>query len=361
MSVSALFLGGEKKELFRKEKIRKILIIRIDRIGDIVLSTPAIRALKENFPQAHIAIMVNPYIKELIVENPYLNEIIVYDEKGRQQRFLSRISFIKNLRKKKFDLALDLLLSYKLKTALLAYLSGARYRVGFDIEGRGAFFNIKVAPDKKVKHLIEYTMDLVKAIGADTAEMDPEIFVSSEDNDYIRDYLNRNIAGHNLVVGIHPGGYYPSQRWMVEGFAQLADELIRRYQAEVVITGGPAEEGLVLKIANLMKEKAVFMNRISLGKLMALISQCSLFICNNSGPLHIAVALKVPTVSTMGPTIPEMWWPRGDNHIVLRKDLPCSPCSLGECKTHECMKLITLEDILQAVQVQLRKLKKGCG
>jgi ADP-heptose:LPS heptosyltransferase len=159
-------------------------------------------------------------------------------------------------------------------------------------------------------------------------------------------------------VGIHPGGRYPSQRWPLDKFSQLADMLVKKYKAKILIVGGVGEENLVDKIQAMMQEKAVKIKGLSLDKLVALIAQMDLLICNNSGPLHIAVSLKIPTVSTMGPTDPEQWLPVGSRNLVVRHDLACSPCDLGFCRRHECMNSITVTEMEKMVSLQLDRINK---
>ncbi len=331
-------------------RVKKILIIRTDRVGDLILSIPALRVLRNKFGQAEITMLLNRGTRDLAKVIPWIDKIMVYR---------NLIQTTRMLKQEGFDLAIDLIMDYQLKSALLAILSGAPHRLGFDIEGRGGFFNIRVKPDRKEKHMIEHTLDVVRAIGVDTTDKNPEIAVSDDKKRYIEEFLNQqNVFGSDLLVGIHPGGYYPSQRWLPDRFAQLADDIIVRYGAGIILIEGPGEEKSVRKVASLMSRKAIGVVGISLSKLPALIARCNLIVCNNSGPLHIATAVGTPTVSTMGPTVPYLWWPKGENHIVFRKDLPCSPCNLGVCKSHKCMKLITVEDVMGAVSVQLGKIKK---
>jgi heptosyltransferase-2 len=123
---------------------------------------------------------------------------------------------------------------------------------------------------------------------------------------------------------------------------------------------GSGEEEIIDQIKTHMTHPSIVFLNQPLGDLLALFQSCHLLICNNSGPLHVATALGTPTVSTMGPTIPERWWPQGEDHLVLRKDLPCMPCNEGRCrlKTLDCMKLITVEDMIEAVETQISKVKK---
>lgn len=339
--------------LTQKNRIKKILILRLDRIGDIALSTPAIKAVRKSFPEAHIAVMVKEEYRDLLMNDPAINEVI-----GCKPFW--DLKFIGGLRDRKFDLAVDLIMAWDYKSALLAYLSGAPYRAGYDIAGRGIFFNIKAGHGKEKKHLVENNMDVIRKLGIVPGGEKPQLHVAPQDSAFVKDLLSsQGIDQGEILVGIHLGGYYPSQRWPAERAAGLSDEIIKRYPAKVVLIGGPEERDLVERATGSMKVKAIVVKDISLEHLMALIQRCQLLVCNNSGPLHIACALGVPTVSTMGPTLPWRWRPVGENHIVLRKDLPCSPCEKGFCKTHECMELITVEEMLDAVDRQMKILVKN--
>jgi len=343
----SLFLS--KKEVsFSMRNIKKILIIRIDGIGDLVLSTPALRAIREEFPQANITLVLNSNAQDLFKGIPWIDRIIVYR---------NLIQMAKILRQENFDLAIDLLMDYLLKSAFLVFLSSARYKLGYNIQGRGVFFNIRIEPTWAEKHIIERTLDVLRAIGVDTENRIPKILISDEQKNFTEEFLNQQkISKDDLLIGIHPGGRYLTQRWLLERFAQVADRIIAEYRIKVIIIGAPDEEKLICKVASLIKKQVVEAIGVSLGRLSALIARCNLFVCNNSGLLHIATAVSTPTVSTMGPTIPYLWWPQGENHIVVRKDLPCSPCNSGLCKSRQCMELITVEDMMEAVKIQLKRI-----
>lgn len=125
---------------------------------------------------------------------------------------------------------------------------------------------------------------------------------------------------------------------------------------DVILFGGRDDNSLISDFKKRALQTPTILSDLTLRDFMAALSYCTLLLCNNSGPLHIATALQIPTVSTMGPTEPSRWWPQGDTHLVLRKDLDCSPCRRGYCENHDCMKLITTDDFLSAVQKQLRYL-----
>lgn len=339
-------------------RIKSILAIRIDRIGDVVLSIPALKVLKKYFPDANIYALVKKGNEKLLKGAHFVDEVIVYS---------NFFGALKTLRKHHFDLAIDLLMDYPIKPALLAYFSRAKVRAGFEVIGKKRLFDIGVRPGTVKKHLSKHALELVNSIikvclGKDTdfSQCKPEIYINEEDEKETKLFLKENdILENELLVGIHPGGYYPSQRWPIENFSQLADGLIEKFKAKIIIIGSSKETLLVNKMTNLMNNRLTLKAiGLSLDKLAALISLMDIFICNNSGPLHIAVTVNTPTVSTMGPTDPVLWWPMGENHIVIRKDLPCSPCNRAKCANFDCMKLITIREMMDAVEKQLERIKK---
>lgn len=272
----------------------------------------------------------------------------------------AKIGLVKSLRIDSFDLAVDLTCDYTLLPALWTYLSGAKYRVGYDIYGRGFLFNKAVKHGRKHIHAIDEILNIVRSIGLDTQDKQPRISVTYKAKEIVRQFLSQmDIDDDNLLVGIHPGGHYPTQRWLEKRFAAVADRIMDKYKAaRLVLIGSWQDEEVIRRIEQNMKNEPIVFLSQSLKGLLALIQRCQLLIGNNSGPLHMATAVDTPTVSTMGPTIPERWRPYGENHIVIRKDLPCSPCNSGYCrlKTHDCMKLITVEEVFEAADTQLLKI-----
>jgi lipopolysaccharide heptosyltransferase II len=344
LRLMAPLLFRARREFFG-EHIDRILVIRIDGIGDLVLSLPAIRALRQRFPSAHITVMASKANGDLIREAADINEMIIY-RKGMDLKSLG------------FDLVFDFLDNYALKTARLAYSIKARYRVGFDIKGRGVFFNVKARQPDAHRHYVDAMLDLVALVGAETDNRFPELKVPSAAGDEAVQFLaSHEIREGDRIVCIHPGAKHWTGRWLPERFARLADELARTQSAKVIFLGGPDDDPQINQIKTMVKEKALFYTGRPLQSVAALISRSRLLICNNSGLLHVACALNIPTVSTMGPTLPKKWWPVGPGNIVLRQDLPCIGCGKGYCRiiTHDCMRKISVEDMLEAVRSQLQQ------
>ena len=337
--------------------VKKILAIRIDRIGDLIVTMPALKELKKIFPNAKISLLTTGKNAELLNIFPWIDEVIVY--KG----FFATAGI---LRKRGFDLAADFLMDYPIKAALLTYFSGAKFTAGFNVAGRGSCFNLGVYQASDKKHVGLYMLDLVRSIAGAYAlkdqigrDLDAGASIRENDRIYATSLLKENgVSENDIVIIMHPGGHYASQLWPADRFARLADMLIEKYGAKIIIVGSPDERRLIDGLSGMMEKKVADITGLSLDKLAALISLADLFIGNNSGPWHIACALGIPTVSTMGPTDPELWWPVDRRHIVVRRSLACSPCDLPECDRHACMKAITVEEMMEAVRIQLANIEK---
>ncbi len=348
-----------RKKAFRKDSAEKVLVIALKRVGDTILSIPALRAVKESLPRCQVTVFAGDEVKDILERIPYIDNIITWTPGSS---FLQKARQLRRFSRKKFDLAVDFTCDHTLEGALLAFWSGARFRVGYGTSGRGFPFHSSVRHPGHSLHASEEILNIVRAISLDTGDRSPAITASEKASAVIQSFLKENNVGEqDLLVGIHPGGYYPTQRWPASRFAEVADRLIKKHKARIILMGGPKEEKLIAEIkANMTQHPIAFINQC-LGNLLALIQTCHVLICNNSGPLHLAAALGTLTVSTMGPTLPERWWPQGEGHIVLRKNLACMPCNEGRCplNTHECLTLITVEEMTEAAEAQIARLRKG--
>jgi heptosyltransferase II len=342
-----LFL--RKVPLFQKEEIKNILFLRHDRVGDMVFSTPALKALRRTYPKAKITVLASKRNYEIIQNNPNIDEIVVY--RGLYW-------FIREIRKEGFDLTIDSFNTYELKQALLSYLSGARHTIGFEQAGREIFFNIKGPRLQPAKHLVEHILELVNYLGCDVSGCKPELFITNEEIQWASSFLlNMGIDTSKLTVALHPGGHFETQRWSIERFGRVAEKIAEELEGNAIILAGPDERLILERIKQIRGGNVFIISAISIRQAMAILSRCDLFLGNNSGPLHIAAALGLPTVSTIGPTVTPLWLPYGNRHTVLRKDVDCSPCNNAVCKDHRCMELITVDDFFEAVKSQVVRIK----
>ena len=347
--LSVLFFREKIADSDGHEDIRKILFVRIDRIGDLVLSTPAIKALKQQYPQAGLFVMASRSNFSILKQNPYIDQVVVFD---RRQTLIQKIKCVMLLRENHFDLAVDPYADYEMFTALITFLSGAHKRIGYAAFGRELFFNVQPPVIKKEQHFIDQTLGILEPLGIMAADKAPQIFLSADERNWSIKLLQEKVLTGKPLVGLHPGAFYESQRWPYQQFADLITLLQKDGRFHLILFGGPAEKNLIEKIVSMAPQKLFTYITDNLRRFAALLAACQLLVCNNSGPLHMAVALNVPTISTMGPTNKDRWMPMGPDHQVFRiDDLPCIGCNLGYCKikTHDCMRLITPIMIRRAI------------
>ena len=331
----------------------RILIIRIDRIGDVILSTPVIQAVRKAHPGAHIGFMTRPFTKDIVVGNPYLDEVILYDKDGAHHSIFSTMLFAGRLRSKRFDVAL--ILHPSARANWIAFLAGIPKRVGHDkkmpwlLTDRLAYLN-----HQGLKHEMEYILDVSRAAGipCDSSQLKPFMPVSKEAEDFIDNFLKGNgITSSDVLVAIHPSASCPSKIWPYERFAQLADRIIEETGYKIVIED--------VKFANLvrkmMKRNAIILEGSALQQAAALFKRCKFFISTDNGLAHIAGALDVPCISIFGRKQPGLsptrWRPPGKDNVVLHKDVGCEYCLAHNCNKHfACLEAITVDEVLDAAK-----------
>jgi heptosyltransferase-2 len=333
---------------------KRILIMRLDKIGDVMLSTPVLRAVREAYPKSHIAVMVRPYAEDIVRGNPYIDELIIYDKDSRYKSFWATAKFALTLRKKRFDLALVLHPSNR--SHIIAYLAGIPARVGYDT--KMAFLLTKRIPHTKqfaLKHEIDYTLGLLRYIGIEPASRELCMPIRGESESEIKEIFKANgIEEGARVIVIHPGASCPSRIWPPERFAAVADTLAEKYAVRVIIVVGKKEQEFGDSVAELTKSRAVNLSgRISVSELASVIKRSRLLVSNSSGPVHIACALGVPTVVIFGRNDRGAsfvrWGPVGANNIMLTRDVGCEVCAAHHCRRDfKCLYSITTDDVLRA-------------
>lgn len=350
-----------RMEPFDRNKVRRILVIRMDRIGDVVLTTPTLRAIRKDFPEATVALLVRSYTKDLMLNNPNINELLIFQD---QRIFLFELmrQLIK-LKSYAFDLVI--ILHPNFWANFLSFASRATYRLGYDAAGSGFFLTMRISNTRlqNPRHEVEANLDVVRNIGVDITDKHLEVSVTDEGESFAQDFLKDNaIQPNDILIAVHPGGYYHYTRWPTAGFAQVCDSLIDRYKAKVMLVGSLSEMGLVREILREMRNAPlVVAGKTSLTQLISLLKRSSLFIGNASGPMHICCALNVPVVAIFGNTVLtnnyQKWGPWGEGHIVVSRNLDCANCQPADCLSLDCMRLITANDVCQAAEIQLRKNK----
>jgi len=311
-------------------------------VGDTVLITPALAALKEMFPHAQITVLANPWVQALLASHPASDRMMTIDKgKGmaRSIRELSRV--ISHLRKEGFDLAV--LFQNAFEAAFLASMGAVRYRIGYNTDGRKFLLSHAVLRDQRILnlHQVHYYLGLIEALGWSGEHGKPSLFLNDGDVESASRMLSLyGITNHQTVVGFNPGATYGSaKRWPEERFAAIGDWAADRWNAKVMLFGSAAEREIGIKISQLMHHNPVNLcGRTTLGQAMALIKRCNFFLTNDSGLMHIAAAFRVPLVAIFGPTNPVATGPISETAVIVRHDFDCSPCLKETCPSdHRCM------------------------
>jgi lipopolysaccharide heptosyltransferase II len=341
----------------------RILIIRPDHIGDVLFTTPALRALRCAAPDAHITYMVGSWAYEVVKNNPHLSEIIICPFPGFTRRPKKHLlqpytllwRYARSLRSKSFDVALTLRFDHWWG-AMLAYWAGVPQRIGYALPEMRPFLT-KAVPYVGGRHEVEQNLHLVMAtLGDDIEHPGPLEF--RPEPEHVKSALN-HLPGKNgdrRYLCLHPGTRAPVKLWRPESFAQVADTLAKRYDLQVIISGSAGERNLAEDIAGQMESNPVVIaGQTSLGQLAAIMGRCELVIGVDSGPLHLAVSQGVPTVHLFGPVDHRTFGPWGDprRHLVLLSDRDCIPCNRldyapGELEEHSCVRSITVTQVLKA-------------
>jgi len=330
------------------------LISRTDRIGDVVLSTPVIKALREKFPEAYISVMVAPGTKEVVEGNPYIDEVIIYDKELKHKSWSRTLKFAGRLKKKKFDLAV--ILHPGNRVHIIAFLAGIPERIGYNRK-LGFLVNFRKEHKKQEgsKHEAEYNFDLLSGLGISGGYKNLFMPIKQESENYAGELFKKwGINKGDKILAINPGASCPSKIWPVENFAAVAKQLSDVYNFKILILGGAKEIPLGEKIAGQIKQKAFNLaGSTSISQLASILKRCDLFISNDSGPVHIASALGIPVVSIFGRKqkglSPKRWGPLGKKDKYLHKEAGCVECLAHNCKKEfACLKAVTVEDVLKA-------------
>lgn len=342
---------------------KRILLIRTDRIGDVVLSTPAIKAVRDAYPAAYIAFMVRPCALDIVEGNPYLNEVILYDKDGAHKSFFATLLFALRIRKKRFDTAL--ILHPANRAHIIAFLAGIPNRIGLD--RRMARLLTKRIKDKKFlgeKHELDYTLDILKYIGITAKERALSVPVMASAENSVNIKLTREGYGGVVpLIAVHPGASCPSKRWPAGRFAKLIDLLKERYDFQAVIISGRDDTKEARALLNGLKSEALDLSgKTSVAEIAALFKKCALFISNDSGPVHIASAVGAPCIVIFGrkqPGLsPKRWGPVGEKDKFIHKDAGCKVCLAHNCKNDfKCLKMITTDEVFEVVSGMIDSLK----
>lgn len=341
----------------RAGKPERVLVVQTSFLGDVVLTTPLFAEIKRLWPPTVLSVLCTPQGKSLLQGNPNVDAVLVDDKKGSDRGWLGLWRKARELRGFGFSMALSPHKS--LRTGLMLFLAGIPHRVGFR-QSAGWFFYHERVDRNPERHDVERNLSLLSVFGVrlEQCQREPRVEIGGQSHDALEELFGSlGIRSGQLVIGINPGSIWATKRWVPEGYAQLIELLKRRYSCDVLLFGAPEDIEITDRIQRLCENAAInVVGRIQLSDLAGALQRCDLFITNDSGPMHVAVASKVPVVAIFCATTPSLgFYPYSSRAVIIEKELTCRPCSshggrrcpLG---SEECMRSIRAEDVLRGVE-----------
>lgn len=331
---------------------KKILVIKLTAVGDVILSIPSLRALRQHFPGARVAVLVSRRARKIIRNCPYVDDTFVHEEESGAGRVAAVWRTGRLLAKEDFDIVVDL--QNNKASHALSYLSGARIRAGHDNRKWSFLLNKKTgAATTTAAGPVDHQFQVLRLLGVEPTDRKLELWTDHQEDENVRNFFKSQwVAESQVLVGINPGSSlrWPTKQWPVENFAKLCDELAKR-NIRAVLTGSKEDSALAEALMNLTRNRPInAVGRTSLTELAALIRRCQVFISSDSAPMHIASSVNVPLVAIFGPTDPKRHLVPPSSHQVFWKEVHCSPCYLRSCPIGlVCMHKISVQEVLDAV------------
>ncbi|MFH2012912.1 MAG: glycosyltransferase family 9 protein [Pseudomonadota bacterium] len=343
----------------------EIMIVKLSAIGDVVHTLPSLEALRAAYPDSRITWLIEEDTEQIIRNHPSLDKVIVSKRKTWMksilkpstclQTFDDIVSFVKELRRTKYDLVIDF--QGLLKSGILTLLSGGKRRLGYDKtrELSYLFLNERIPPYDPDLHAVERYLNLTKYLGAEVKE--PEFLIPFDERDveYVKGFLSDNgVDGTKKIIAVNPASGWETKLWDLEKFSLLCDRIIDECHAVIVFTGGKDDLGMIDTLTSKMRNTALnTAGRMNLKQLACLLSMAALMITTDTGPMHVASAMKTPVVAIFGPTAPWRTGPYGKGHTIIKSGVECSPCFKKKCDTKKCMAEITVDEVFSLTAQKL--------
>lgn len=334
--------------------IKKILVLKIGGLGDVLLVTPALKALKSKYPSAQITVLIPEKAKDVLNNNPHIDIIIpIRTSWWRDKKDLfGMIRLAWNLRNEEYDLGIDF--RGDILNIIFLFLTKTKYRLGFGgVTGGKALLNKSVVYIRQQE--VDSSLYLLQSIGVYSQDRSMFLGVTKADSEYVNEFLQKNnLQADGVLIGFHPSTPWKPRNWPVSKFAALGDYLVKEYNAKIIILGNNCKDiRVALEIYRLMQHKPIIANDIiDIQKMVTLIRHFKVFICNDSAPAHFAALTSTPTIVLFGPDDPLFW--KHSQHIGIKKDVFCFPCRQRICKledrNNQCMNLIGLDEVIKHVK-----------
>jgi heptosyltransferase-2 len=330
-----------------------ILIRSTNWIGDAIMTTPAVRTIRKNFPDADITLLALPWVADVFAACPHIDHIFLYDKKGRHQGLKGKFRLAADLRKR--DFAMTVLLQNAFEAALITTLAGIPVRAGYTTDGRGILLShgVRRHADIGQRHQVHYYQEMLQGLGLQAGPDALELFLEPGAVQEADRLLKEKLQGRDIpIIGLNPGAAYgPAKRWPAAKYGKLAARLAAETDALILVFGTRADQDAAAEISAAAGDNVLDLTgKTSLAQAMACIDRCRVFVTNDSGLMHVAAALHTPLVAVFGSTDHIATGPYSEQATVIRKSLDCSPCMKTHCpKEHfQCMEQITVDEVAAA-------------
>ena len=338
--------------------ITRILVRAVNWVGDAVMTTPAMGAIRACFPDAEITLLANSLVGQLFSPHPWVDRVITFDRKNAHKGVKGRLRLAAELKKHRFEAVVILPNSFD--SAFVPWLAGIPVRLGRRSDGRSLLLSAGYSPDMTppLCHEVEYYLNLVRHFGIPVHSNRLHLFVTQDEQLAAgQRLLGAGIEPNDFVLGINPGAAFGSaKRWFPDRFAGVAKQLAAAWNARILVFGGPSETDIANEIERHLEGNCLnIAGKTSVRELMALIKRCDFFISNDSGPMHIAAAFERPLVAIFGSTDHATTSPFATNTAIVRAGVDCAPCKLRACPTdHRCMTEVSVDAVVEAA-LELRE------
>ncbi len=332
------------------DNIKNILVIKWGALGDLVASTSAIKTIRDNFPDSYITLLTNKLMSQIIPPGFLVDEhvFINTDRNKIKDSFLKQLGLIIKLRKRKYDLAINLRWTSE-RAALITYLSGAKERVSSGPKKLLNLYTIKLEHPKGRYHEIHRNLGIVKSLGCKVYDENPVVHISENEQIFADNFFKENNLSKIKTICIHPGASKPIRAWMPERFAEIAKLLIKNFDVKILLTWGKGEEDLVQSIFSRINNNVIISPKTeTIGKLAALIKNSGLFFSNCTGPMNVSVAVKTPTIALLGSSHPLDWGAYGNIHVNIKSPLDLEHYS--EEDERKAMEELTVDHVWEIIK-----------
>ncbi len=336
-------------------KPQKILIRSTNWIGDAIMTTPAVRTIRRNFPEAHIAILCYPWVADVFNASPHVDEVILFEKNGEHKGLKGMWKLGRQLANQGFDLAI--LLQNAFKAALISVLAAIPARAGYIRDGRGLLLNhgVKICAEVRELHQVHYYQGLCRELGMQCGSDELFLQLPEDTEIWAQEFVSAFNSGP--VIGFNPGAAYgPAKCWPTEKYGKLAARLAADLNATILVFGTTNDTSTAAGINSFAPDRVIDLaGKTSLAEAMALIGVCDGFVTNDSGLMHVGAAMQTPLVAIFGSTDPIATGPFSPNASVIQKKVDCQPCFKTHCKADfECMTQISVDDVYKGIRLKVK-------